>query len=285
MMKRIVLSVCAAVAAAVSANALGGVRLTGRLGETFERMLRNHVEATDPVYLASAFRTRTEAWQWQSEFWGKYMHAAVPLSAYAADGGLKARIAAGVEAILATQDGEGYIGNYSPERRFAYNAWDVWGVKYTLMGLMFQYDATKDERILKAACRLCDYLISKVGPGNAVTIAGTGAYAGCASCSVLEPVVWLYRRTGEAKYLDFATFIVKGLVEPAEGPRLVDLALKGVRVADRNGHGFKVKENPVPKIHNRLKSYEEMSCYQGMLDYVEVKSKGEKGKSADGLMV
>ena len=77
----------AAVAAAVSVNAFGEVRLTGRLGETFERMLRNHVEATDPVYLASAFRTRTETCQWQSEFWGKYMHAAVPLSAYAADGG------------------------------------------------------------------------------------------------------------------------------------------------------------------------------------------------------
>ena len=252
---------------AASANAFGEVRLTGRLGETFERMLRNHVEATDPVYLASAFRTRTEAWQWQSEFWGKYMHAAVPLSAYAPDGGLKARIAAGVEAILATQDGEGYIGNYSPERRFAYNTWDVWGVKYTLMGLMFQYDAIKDERILKAACRLCDYLISKVGPGNAVTIAGTGAYAGCASCSVLEPVVWLYRRTHEKRYLDFAGFIVREMTERENGPRLLDLAQKGVPVSRRSVLAKDVTSIWQGSGTSRGKAYEMMSCYQGLLDY------------------
>ena len=159
--------------------------------------------------MADVFRKHEETKLWQTEFWGKYMHGAVPLWELTRCPALKAKIDASTVAVIAAQDEEGYIGNYSPERRFAYNAWDVWGVKYTLMGLMFQYDATKDERILKAACRLCDYLISKVGPGTKPGIAGTGNYSGLPSCSVLEPVMWLYNRTGERKYLDFAGFIVR----------------------------------------------------------------------------
>ena len=68
---------------------------------------------------------------------------------------------------------------------------------------------------------------------------------------------------------------LKGMKEPESGPCLVDLALKGVSVADRNGYGNKAEAygGYVMK-HNRWKAYEMMSCYQGLLDYVEVKSGG-----------
>ena len=55
---------CFAIVGALSPMAFCGerpeaVRLTGRLGETFRRVLVNHVEKTDPVYLATPFRDRT----------------------------------------------------------------------------------------------------------------------------------------------------------------------------------------------------------------------------------
>ena len=268
-------------AAAIAGGAFADSHLTGPLAARLDAMVERHVAATDVDAITRPFAPADERHgRWQSEFWGKWMHSAAPFAELTGDARLKAKIARGVEAMLAAQEPGGYLGNYPDGKRCGTGGWDVWGMKYTMMGLLHAGDA----KSLAAARRLCDYLIAEIGPngrrGRAVW--QTGSWCGMPSSSVLEPVVWLYRRTGEAKYLDFATFIVKGLVEPAEGPRLVDLALKGVKVADRNGHGFKVKENPVPKIHNRLKSYEEMSCYQGMLDYVEVK-KVEEVEKVEGV--
>ena len=160
-------------------------------------------------------------------------------------------------------------------------------MKYTLMGLLHYYDycesksksevevEQRKKQVLNAAKRLCDYVIGEIGPGGkrGRELWQTGNWSGYASSSILEPVVWLYRRTGEKKYLDFATYIVKGMTEPESGPMLLDLALKGISVADRNGYGQNLVKNEdwsyVCK-YGRGKAYEMMSCYQGILDYVEV---------------
>jgi DUF1680 family protein len=146
-------------------------------------------------------------------------------------------------------------------------------MKYTMMGLLHYYDATKSPEVLDACKRLCDYVIAELGPGGkrGVHLYQTGNWSGYASSSILEPVMWLYNRTQDKKYLDFATMIVKDMTEAEDGPRLLDLALKGISVADRNGYGNKADTSGgyVSK-HNRWKSYEMMSCYQGMLEYFEV---------------
>ena len=140
------------------------------------------------------------------------------------------------------------------------------------------------QQALGAAKRLCDWLIAELGPGGrrGRALWQTGNWCGYASSSVLEPVVWLYRRTGERRFLDFASSIVEGLSKPEDGPRLVDLALDGVSVADRNGHGNVAETGGAYVMkHNRWKAYEMMSCYQGMLEYVEVMGKKGKGKSKE----
>ena len=98
----------------------------------------------------------------------------------------------------------------------------------------------------------------------------SGNWCGFASSSILEPVVWLYNRTKDRKYLDFATYLVKDMTEVEAGPRLLDLALKDISVADRNGYGNKAETHGgyVMK-HNRWKAYEMMSCYQGLIEYYE----------------
>ena len=297
----------ASVAHADSCASAGDVRLKGYLGDRLDALIAHHVAAQDVDYITAPFmeKTETKGW-WQTEFWGKWMHASVPYLQYATGGKpetqsatcevaeeLSAKIARGVERILASQEPCGYIGNYPDALRLG-EGWDVWGIKYTLMGLLHYYDAeTKAEsaksranaaRVLEAAKRLCDYVITEIGPNGrrGRELWQTGNWSGYASSSILEPVVWLYRRVaareGEdaaRKYLDFATYIVKGMTEPEKGPRLIDLALKGVSVADRNGPDYKSDAGwaYVCK-YGRSKAYEMMSCYQGLLDYVEVKSGG-----------
>ena len=246
----------------------GDVTLQGPVGDRLNRMVRNHVAAKDLSYLTACFRCRSEESQWQTEFWGKYMHGAVPLWQLTGCPALKAKIDASVRDVIAAQDDEGYIGNYSPERRLAKGGWDVWGCKYTLMGLLHHYDATGDRASLEAALKLCRYVAKKTGPGAENTISRTGNHGGMASCSILEPVMWLYNRTKEKDVLAFAEFIVGELSAKDKPPRLVDLA--NVPVYERsvlpNGYASVFDGTGI----NRAKAYENMSCYQGLIEYYEV---------------
>ena len=164
------------------ASACAEMRPDGHFGKRLDKMLANHVEATDPVKLAALYREETKG-HWQTEFWGKYMHAAVPFWRYTGSERLGAKIAAGVQAILAVQEPGGYIGNYAPENRYS-RGWDVWGTKYTLMGLLHYYDATGDAKTLEAAKRLCDYLIAERGPKGRTELRFTGGYGGLPSLSL-----------------------------------------------------------------------------------------------------
>ena len=303
-----------------SIDNIGETRLKGPLGEKLDRMVAGHVIGTDVDYITAPFleKTETKGW-WQTEFWGKWMHSAVPYSKLESQVGvgekLQSKIERGMERILGSQEKCGYIGNYPDSLRCG-EGWDVWGMKYTMMGLLHYYDLAKaretvgdkssssrkdvnlhsptqisnsnsSTKALEAAKRLCDYVIAEIGPNGrrGRELWQTGNWSGYASSSILEPVVWLYRRTNDKKYLDFATYIVKGMTEPAKGPRLLDLALKGVSVADRNESDYTQDADwaYVCK-YGRSKAYEMMSCYQGILDYVAAQSelsKDEGGKLAD----
>ena len=322
---RVLLAMLAAGAVAFAAPGdslgnIGDVRLKGRLGDRLGAMVERHVAARDVDYRTAPFMEKTErkGW-WQTEFWGKWMHAAVPYAKYLEGGAmadcgalgttrptrLSSSIERGIERILASQESSGYIGNY-PDALRCGEGWDVWGMKYTMMGLLHYYDfvkmqeevgeksssSRKDDKFhsptptpnsnstLDAAKRLCDYVIGEIGPNGkrGRELWQTGNWSGYASSSILEPVVWLYKRVSAKdgkdaaqKYLDFATYIVKGMTGPESGPRLVDLALKGISVADRNGYGNTPQRHGgyVMK-HNRWKAYEMMSCYQGLLEYYEI---------------
>ena len=283
-MKKIV--AIGAVAGAIAANAAnvilpyGDVRIRGPIGARLDQMIKNHVLATDTTYITEPFFEKTERKRmWQTEFWGKFMHSAMPFWTYTGNPKLRENIEKGISNILASQEPSGYIGNYPDDIRCG-EGWDVWGMKYTLMGLMHYYDGlpaddAQAKKAMTAACRLCDYVIDQLGPNGkrGQHLWETGNWCGFASSSILEPVVWLYNRTKDKKYLDFATYLVKDMTEVEAGPRLLDLALKGISVADRNGYG-----NPRGKgwpgsgyvmKNNRWKSYEMMSCYQGLLEYYE----------------
>ena len=248
----------------------GEVHLRGYVGDRFNGCLVNHVVSTDAKYLSDQFARKTETRYWQTEFWGKWMHSAVPLCKYDESGTLSRKISESVSAVLGTQEQNGYIGNYPPERR-ASRGWDVWGNKYTLLGLLHAYDLTGDRMALERARKLADYLLATFGEGaGKKQIDESGNFIGLPSCSMLEPVVLLYRRTDDRRYLEFAEYIVRRM--DVDRLKLISDALAGVPVSKRSPASAGAATYAIMKgLNPGLKAYEMMSCYQGLLEYYEVK--------------
>jgi uncharacterized protein len=235
----------------------GSVKINGYLGDKIDLVISKRIKLQSVDALIEPFRHKEETHLWQSEFWGKWILSAIASYDYNHDPQMLAIIQKAVQDLIATQMPSGYIGNYSEKARLT--QWDIWGRKYTLLGLLSYYDLTGDKTALKSSVKLADNLLSEVGPGK-VNIVKTGNYRGMPSCSILEPIVYLYRRTGDKKYLDFANYIVAQW-ETADGPKLISRALAGVPVSERFPH-----PEEWWSYENGQKAYEMMSCYEGLLE-------------------
>jgi DUF1680 family protein len=231
--------------------------MRGYLGAKLEACIANRIFAQDPGALVAPFRQRAERHCWQTEFWGKWALSSAAACQYKRSKRDRDRLLASARELLATQSPDGYIGNYAEDSHL--QGWDIWGRKYTLLGLLASFDLSGDRGFLEGANRLATHLEQEVGPGKA-DIVTHGLYRGMASSSVLEPIVLLGRRTGNDAHIQFAQYIVSRW-SSAKGPRLIEKALDGVPVANRF---------PPPKQwfswENGGKAYEMMSCYTGLLE-------------------
>lgn len=248
------------------------MQMKGYLGSKIDLCINQRIKKEDVAQLIEPFNSRNETSLWQTEFWGKWILSAIAAYEYNRDPELLKIIQNAVSGLLATQTPDGYIGNYSPEAQLQH--WDIWGRKYTMLGLLAYFDISGEQKALDAAKKLADHLLTQVGPGKA-DIVKTGNYRGMPSSSILEPMVLLYRHTGENRYLDFAKYIVAQW-ESADGPKLISKAADGVAVADRF---------PKPQSwwswDNGQKAYEMMSCYEGLLDLYRITGNPNYLKSAE----
>ena len=108
---------------------------------------------------------------------------------------------------------------------------------------MTYYQYTGDQPALDACRRMADLLVSTFPAKRSIIAAGT--HGGMASTSVLEPIVLLYRFTGEARYLDFAHYIVGSWDEP-NGPKVLATLAAGKGVNETgNGKAYEMLSNLV----------------------------------------
>jgi hypothetical protein len=237
------------------------IKIEGYIGEKMDLVIGHRIKNQDVDNLVEPFRHKNESHLWQSEFWGKWIQSAIASYDYNHDPEMFLIIQRAVNGLLATQMSSGYIGNYSDSAQL--QQWDIWGRKYTLLGLLAYYDLTGDKATLRSSCRLADHLLSQVGPGK-TNIVKTGNFRGMPSSSILEPMVYLYRKTGVKKYLDFAKYIVEQWETP-DGPKLISKALADIPVSERFPH-------PTSwwSYENGQKAYEMMSCYDGLLELYRV---------------
>jgi uncharacterized protein len=251
------------------------IKIEGYLGEKMNLVVTERIMAQDVDHLVEPFRHKDETRLWQSEFWGKWIQSAIAAYNYNHNPELLEIINKSVKGLLATQMPNGYIGNYSDEA--ALQQWDIWGRKYTLLGLLAYYDLSGDKNTLKAASRLADHLLTQVGPGK-VNIVKTGNYRGMPSSSILEPIVYLYRRTGDKRYLDFSKYIVEQW-ETSDGPRLISSALSGIPVSERFPH-----PSSWWSYENGQKAYEMMSCYEGLLEMYRITGESDYLKAVEAAV-
>lgn len=223
------------------------VQLTGFLGDRVARNATNRLLQVNEDALLAGFRKRPGEQAWIGEHVGKWLHAATLAWVNTRNPELRAKLDRVVVELLKTQEPDGYLGTYTPETRFGKfrNAdWDVWVHKYNLIGLLTYHRYTGNEEALRAAVRIGDLLVKTFGPGKK-SILSAGTHVGMASTSVLEPMVYLYRRTGDRRYLEFAEYIVRSWDEPG-GPRVLTTILKEKSVAKTaNGKAYEMLSNLV----------------------------------------
>lgn len=202
------------------------VKLHGWLGERVGNNEKNRLLKVEEEPLLAGFRRRPGRQAWIGEHVGKWLHAATLAWVNTGDPALREKLDRVVTELLKTQEPDGYLGTYTPDKRFGLYGgadWDVWVHKYDLIGLLTYYHYTGNPAALDASRKIGDLLIRTFGPGKK-SILSAGTHVGMASTSVLEPIVLLYRTTGDARYLEFARYIVKAWDEP-NGPHVMTTLL------------------------------------------------------------
>ena len=271
---------------------LPDVRLDGEIGARFDRFCHERISGQFAINeilreTEECFRDKFDdefcAGKWRGEFWGKQILSAVRVCRMKNDPALKEDIRASAYRILSCQQADGYLGTYkNGDSVFPadinqaiielgwecnYN-WNIWGQKYTLWALL-ECALLLDERYILACCeRMADHILSLMDRLGA-RVKDTGVMHGMASCSILKPMLLLYRLTGRQEYLDFCLKIAfeweRG---DGECPNLITNALGGV---------------PPEKWYDGEwypKAYEMTSCFDGLIELYRVTGEGLYLKAA-----
>jgi len=241
------------------------VEVSGLLGERIRAHTFGRIMNIDEDVLLGGFRSRPGSHPWIGEHVGKWLHAASLLWLWSQDPDLREKITRVARGLIATQGDDGYLGTYTPDKRFGLYRdadWDVWSHKYSLIGLLSYYGISGDQEAL-TACRRAGDLLASVFPRDR-SILAAGTHVGMAATSILEPIVLLYRATGEKKYLDFASYIVSSWDEPG-GPRVLSAMLK---------------DKTVLAVGNR-KAYEMLSNFVGLCELYRATGKAEYLQAAE----
>ena len=225
------------------------VRLTGWAGLRLQANEMNRLVKLDPARLLEGYRKRPGRQSWDGEHVGKWLHAATLAWVYTGDPALRRKLDEVVTELAQCQLADGYLGTYLDKDRWT--DWDVWAHKYNLIGLITYMRYTGNREPLPVCRRMGDLLCATFGDdGGKRDILKAGHHVGMAPTSVLEPMVLLYRMTGEPRYLDFCKYILRAWEQP-NGPKIVSTLLTLKRV-DKVGNG---------------KAYEMLSCLNGALEY------------------
>jgi DUF1680 family protein len=225
------------------------VQLSGWIGTRIEANEGNRLAKMDMDRLLEGYRKRPGRQIWDGEHVGKWLHAATLAWANTGDPALRKKLDYVAAELVKCQMPDGYLGTYVEKDRWT--LWDVWAHKYNLIGLITYMRYTGNMEPLPACRRMADLLCKTFGdkPGQR-DLNLAGQHKGMAPGSVLEPMVLLYRLTGEPRYLDFCKYIMRAWETPT-GPKIISKLLTE-KTVEHVGDG---------------KAYEMLSCINGALEF------------------
>jgi len=238
----------------------GKIRLEG-LPDFYVRFVENFHLQDRSLWskFVKVFKLKADTWDngWRGEFWGKMMRGACLCYQYTQNEKLYEVLKETVEDLLTVQEENGRFSAYDLDGEF--QGWDLWARKYVATGLFHFMDICEDKilkaRIISAVRKHFDYIIQKIGnkQDQKEITETSNAWGAINSCTILEPMLEAYKRTGDKRYFDFAEYILS-TGGSANGDML--------QVAAEN--------NIVPCAYPVQKAYEVMSFFEGVLAYYEL---------------
>lgn len=221
---------------------LQDVQMNGYLGNRMIKNLQERLLKVDEEGITGGYWQRPGTHPWIGEHIGKYLEAACNTWKYTHDTALKKQMDRVMYKLVNAQLEDGYLGTYIPANYWT--SWDVWSHKYNLYGLLAYYKTTGYAPALEACKRMGDLLCRTFGyqPGQRDIILA-GEHMGMAATSILDPMVELYRYTGDKKYLAFCYYILDAWEQP-NGPKIISAILKTGKVTDAgNGKAYEMISN------------------------------------------
>ncbi|MEI2432612.1 glycoside hydrolase family 127 protein [Lysobacter yananisis] len=249
-----------------------GIVLRGPLGEALDANLAGRlshfiVDETSPAIalFAPERRARNEEGDWYGEHAGKWLSAAAKAAARSGDAQLLANLRRVADFLVSTQEADGYLGTYAPQRRFmrkqapkpvswdgapSVRTWDIWTHAYLILGLLETHKHFPEPRYLDAARRIGRLCLRTLSAGD-IDITDLGNHFGMSATVLLDPAVELYFATGEQDFLDLALTVL-GQADAHPPLALLTRALAGADAAEiATGKAYQLAWNLVglAKLH------------------------------------
>lgn len=145
-------------------------------------------------YDAKLYPGRNQEWPgWCAEMAGEFRLGQIELAETLEDDGLRKKARAFIDAALALQEPDGYLGSYrkTDDRRQDYNAW---GCHFFYRALLLEYSRTGDRRILDALHRGLLWFTRNWAGSQKTDYVGP---------TIIWPMVEVYRLTGDPRLLTF----------------------------------------------------------------------------------
>lgn len=214
----------------------------GYLGNRMNQNLAERLLKLDEEGTLDGYLQRPGHHPWAGEHIGKYLETACNVWKNTSGEKLKAQMDRLMYQLVNSQLTDGYLGTYTPDEYWT--SWDVWSHKYNLYGLLAYYKTTGYKPALVSCKKMADLLCNTFGnkPGQRDVIKA-GTHIGMAATSVLDPMVELYKYTGNKKYLDFCYYLLDAM-EQENGPKIISSLLATGKVTKvGNGKAYEMLSN------------------------------------------
>lgn len=170
---------------------------------------------------------------------GKLIDAWVRFAAYTKDEKVIQGKNHVINAALATQEEDGYIGLLVPEQR-VWTLWDAHEMSYLVMGLTTDYDYFGSQASLDAARKLADYLIKRLSAEPDRVMDPTLSFE-MPTTGLAQAFLNLSGRCGDARYKDFAV--------SREKVAVWDLPIVKGRWGKVEGHAYAYMARCLAQVH------------------------------------
>jgi hypothetical protein len=179
---------------------ISDVKLAGEIGRRVDVTIRNNVLVLDADRdFLRPFRQRGRQGGYIGL--GKFIDSLVRFAAYSHDQKVLALKKRMVRETLATQEDDGYLGTFVPQRRM-WHLWDIHEMAYLVLGLTADYEYFGERTSLDGAGDLADYIIRRWSAEPERETQGWIS-ADVATTGLEEAMLALHKQTGDERYRSF----------------------------------------------------------------------------------